>query len=61
MTKKKTEESKVDNVEEAQAYITYIKNNNDKADAYNISTRNNNYTVKKSEESRATLVYNRPN
>ena len=44
---KETEESKVDNIEEDQAYITPTKKKNEKVNAYITFTKNNNDTVKK--------------
>ena len=41
------EESKVDNIEEDQAYITPTKKKNEKVNAYITFTKNNNDTVKK--------------
>ena len=58
---KETEESKVDNAEEARVYITPIKNKDSIVNAYNNYTKEKDYTVNKVEESRATSVYNGPN
>ena len=55
------EESKVHHVEEAQAYITSIKNKNDRVDASINSKKRKNQKVDKVQESRAGSVSNRPN
>ena len=53
-------ESKVDNVEEDQAYITSIKNRGNILNS-SINPKKKDYTVNKVDESRTTSVYYRLN